>query len=141
MTPIREFADKIAAAVVERVNRDLENHDMLVLNNIEQAIEEALILHGRPGVDAAADSHLQTLQLVAEARLCCDSVVIGIDSLLARQTVPAAVAELTALKRMADRTAEAMDALRASLQSGRDFDAPCTLDAMSIGAGESEAQE
>lgn len=120
MRAIREFADKIAATVVERVNRDLQHYDMLVLGNIEQVIEEALILHGRPGVGmsrAAADARLQMLQLVAEARLCSDAVVLGIDSLLRRSAVPAALAELTALKRMAKRSADAMMALQAALQS------------------------
>ncbi len=119
MKPIRELADKIAAAVVACVNGDLENYDMLVLNNIEQVIEAALILHGRPGVETstAAKSHLQVLQLVAEARLCCDAFLLGADSLLIRQTLPAALAELTALKRMAERSADAMMALQAALRS------------------------
>ena len=57
MTPIRELADKIAAAVVACVNRDLENYDTLVLNNIEQVIEEALILHGRPEIDRPGEAN------------------------------------------------------------------------------------
>jgi hypothetical protein len=57
------------------------------------------------------------LELVAEARLCCDAFQLGIDSLLIRQTLPAALAELTALKRMAERSGDAMMALQAALQS------------------------
>jgi hypothetical protein len=119
MTPIRELADKIAAAVVACVNHDLENYDMLVLNNIEQVIGEGLISHGGRGLSpsATADWHLQMLELIAEARLCCDAFLLGADSLLIRQTLPAALAELTALKRMAERSADAMMALQAALQS------------------------
>lgn len=57
VTPIRELAGKIAAAVVACVNRDLENYDMLVLNNIEEVIEEALILHDRSGVDTPSKAN------------------------------------------------------------------------------------
>jgi hypothetical protein len=41
-TPTRELANVIARAVFDKIEVDR----MLVLNNIEQAIEDALILHG-----------------------------------------------------------------------------------------------
>ena len=69
-----------------------------------------------PGETFASDQVAQIIGLVAEARLCCELVAVGIDSVLARLIVPGAIAEMNALKRMAQRSAEAMDALQSVLQ-------------------------